>query len=829
MVEDNMNTMWYKSPAKDWNEALPVGNGRMGGMVFGRTGHEIIQLNEESIWSGPYRDRNNRSSLPNLPKIRELLNSGHPQEAQELAFECMTGCPSQESVYQTAGELHVDFYNEENRGLEGPLPDRKGVFDGCIDYRRELDLENGIATTSFCAETKASSTAFFSKNSHGSSITYTREVFVSAVDDVLAFHVTASTPKSIYLRAYLDRGDLAGKSYALQDDTLVLQSSGGIPFCAMVMASVSRGKVFTRGNFLIVEAADEVTLYVDIESAFRSGRYRRSGGNIGSVKSLLGSCTDRALKKLCFAAGGTYENQKKLHAEDFSSLYKRISLSLSENAGSVESAKSNDSIDSIDSSDSSDSFESAGKKNIPTDELLSKHAESPYLAELYWNFDRYLLLSCSRKPGTLPATLQGLWNKDFLPPWGSKYTVNINTEMNYWPASMCSMGETEMPLFNLLKRAYKHGKKTARVMYGADGYVIHHNLDIWGDTAPQDMWIPGTYWVLGAAWLATHIREHYEYTLDRKFLKKHFKLMRRACDFFADYLVPSSDGKHLVVSPSVSPENTYRLPSGETGSFSAGCDMDNRILEHLFRATIQSALDLGKSEASTDVVRWQNVLSKIEEPVITKEGTIREWPMECEETEPGHRHISQLYGLFPGHSINLYRTPDLAKAAKATIEKRLSNGGGHTGWSQAWIMNFRASLHDKNEAFKSLVSLFKKSTLPNLFDNHPPFQIDGNFGSLAAMTRMIVQSEIVDGKVIVDLFPALPDAWRKGELKGVCIKGNLRMNLSWEDGRLKSALLFADSGTNYIENVGLYFQGKYYKAPLLDGKLEIKNILPTTM
>lgn len=804
--EKDMNTLWYKNPAKDWNEALPVGNGRIGGMVFGRTGHEIIQLNEESIWSGPYRDRNNRSCRANLPKIRELLKSGHPQEAQELGLECMSGCPSQEAVYQTAGELHIDYYTEESRGLEGPLPDRKGAFDSCTAYRRELDLKTGLATTTFCAETKAPSTAYLSRNTHGSSISYTREVFVSAPGDVMVIHVSASTPKSIYLRAYLDRGDLSGKSFALQDDTIVMQSSSGIPFCAMLMASVPRGKVCTRGNFLIVEAADEVTLYLDIETAYRNGGYRRSGGNTGrSVKSLLGWCTDRALKRLCFAVGGSYENQKRAHIEDFSSYYKRISLSLT--------GKGND----------------EAAKNIPTDELLASRAESPELSELYWNFGRYLLLSCSREPGTLPATLQGLWNKDFLPPWGSKYTININTEMNYWPASMCSMGELEMPLFKLLKRTYKHGKKTARVMYGADGYVAHHNMDIWGDSAPQDMWIPGTYWVLGAAWLATHVREHYEYTLDKKFLKKHFKLMRRACDFFADYLVPSADGKHLVVSPSVSPENTYRLPSGETGCFSAGTDMDNRILEHLFRATIQSAVDLGKSEASTDLVRWQDILSKIEGPVITKEGTIREWPFDCEETEPGHRHLSQLYGLFPGHSINLHRTPDLAKAAEATIEKRLSNGGGHTGWSQAWIMNFRTSLHDKDNAFKSLVSLFKKSTLPNLFDNHPPFQIDGNFGALTAMTRMIVQSEIVDDGVVIDLFPSLPDSWRTGELKGVAIKGNLKMNLSWEDGRLKSALLFADPGTDYIEKAGLYFQGKYYEAPLTDGKLEIKNILPTTM
>lgn len=799
-----MNRLWYKSPAKDWNEALPVGNGRIGGMVYGNLGHEIIQLNEESIWSGPYRDRNNYSCKSNLEKIRTLIDQGRIEEAQELGLESMTGCPSQQTVYQTAGNLHIDYYTAEKTGLTGPLPDRKDVFEGASGYVRELNLDTAIASTSFSKETKVPSTAIFGRNSHGSSIEYKREVFVSAVEDVMVIHITASTPKSIYFRAYLDRDDFTGNLYSMNGDTIAMDASNCIPFCVMAMATTSNGSVETRGNFLIVEGADEATIFLDIETAYRNRFYRRSGGNtVRTAKSLISWCMNEATKKLCFASSAPYSDIRNYHVEEYSSFYRRTKLNLS--------------------------GENPEESNIATDELLKSHSDSPALTELYWNFGRYLLLSSSRKPGTLPANLQGIWNKDFLPPWGSKFTINVNTEMNYWPANMLSLEETELPFFDLLKKARKHGKKTAGAMYGCDGFVAHHNLDIWGDTAPQDKWIPGTYWVLGAAWMATHIREHFEYTRDTKFLKKNFKILKDATDFFCDYLVPSSDGKHLVVSPSVSPENSFRLPSGETGCFSAGTDMDNRILEHLFNSAIQSALDLGKKSTDRDILKWKNILEKIEPPAITKDGCIREWPIECEEVEPGHRHISQLYGLFPGHSINVNKTPELAKAASATIEKRLANGGGHTGWSQAWIMNFRASLHQSDEAYKSLVSLFEKSTQPNLFDSHPPFQIDGNFGATAAITRMIVQSEMDGDKVVVDILPALPEKWARGNLDGLALKGNLKMNIAWENGHLKSGEIFAQDGRTYVKKMDIIYNGKRYEAPIENGHLNIKNILPTTI
>lgn len=800
-----MNTLWYKTPASDWNTALPVGNGRLGAMVFGSMAHETIQLNEESVWSGPYKDRNNSSCRSNLGTVRSLITAGKLPEAQELAYETMTGNPPNEAVYQTAGELQIEFYTDETRGLQGALPNSSKSFENNSCYRRELDLETAIATTSFATETSVPSTADFAESSMGSSITYTREVYASAPADVLVVHLSASVPKSIYFRAALNRGTYVSKNYAVCDDTIALQDTHGIPFCAMATAVASGGTVCTRGAYLIVEGADDATIFVDIQTAFRNRGYARCGGiSAKSANYYAQWCADRALKNLCMASSAPYTEIKSDHVLEYAHLFNKCALALVPEETEDESEK------------------------YATDQLL-QHPESNALAQLYWNFSRYLLISCSRKPGTLPATLQGLWCKDMDPPWGSKYTININTEMNYWPANMCAISNTELPLFSLLARAYKHGKKTARVMYGCDGYVAHHNFDIWGDTAPQDEWLPGTYWVLGAAWVATHIREHFEYTMDRKFLKKNYYLLREACRFFADYLLPSEDGKSLILCPSVSPENTYRLPNGKTGSFCSGCEMDNRILEHLFTATIQSAKDLGYREDSADIIQFSAIRQKLIPPVVTNENTIREWNGEYEETELGHRHISQLYGLFPGHTITTTRTPSLAEAAHNTIEKRLANGGGHTGWSQAWIMNFRASLHESDEAYKSLTSLFAKSTLPNLFDNHPPFQIDGNFGALAAMTRMVVQSELVDGTVEVALLPALPKAWPDGSLKGVMLKGNILFEIEWKNGQITGGKFTTKPGTAFLEDLVVCYQGKRYQTRLMDGSLDVMNVLPTTV
>jgi alpha-L-fucosidase 2 len=366
---------------------------------------------------------------------------------------------------------------------------------------------------------------------------------------------------------------------------------------------------------------------------------------------------------------------------------------------------------------------------------------------------------------------------------------------------MCNMAETEKPLFDLLERMYPNGKKTAEIMYGCRGFVAHHNTDIWGDTAPRDYWIPGSYWTLGAAWLSLHIFEHYEYTLDLQFLKKYFYLLKESCIFFADFLIPDKQNNqagepYLILTPSSSPENSF-AHNGNTASLCAGCEMDNQILRKLFEACIRAATILGIADNDTDL--FQSILRRISPPAIHTNGTIREWNEEYAEAEPGHRHFSHLWALWPGDAITVDETPELAVAARKTLERRLAHSGGHTGWSRAWLINFMARLHNGEAALENLNALLNEFTLPNLFNNGPPFQIDGNFGALAGMTQMLLQSRIryaptgVAPKggftVILDLLPALPKSWPSGRLKGVRAKGNLELDFSWQNGQINSIVI----------------------------------------
>jgi len=737
----------FNSPASIWEEALPLGNGRLGAMVFGIPDRERIQLNEDSVWSGFYRDRGNSAARDALPVIRRLLDEGRVKEAEERCLECFSGVPASQRVYQSAGELLVDFSpnDADSVNFGHPWSGTRGgpIFTGIKNYRRELDIAQAVHTLSF----------------EHNGIAYKRECFISAPADILALRFSAAAPDGkpvsgkISFRASLGLGVFSDRQGNTEDAAFITRDSG-IPFCVMVKAVHRGGELFCRGGFLAVKNADEALLLVDIRTGFREEDYTSACAS--SLNRIVNNVTEKG-NDATEQGNGVIEIWDRLYKEqvrEYRSWYSRMELELPGNAETVR----------------------------------------------YFNFCRYLLVSSSR-PGTLPANLQGIWNPHNDPPWGSDYTININTQMNYWPSCMCNLAETEEPLFDLLEQMYPRGKNTAETMYGCRGFAAHHNTDIWGDTSPRDYWLPGTYWVLGAAWLTLHIREHYEYTLDRDFLARYFYLLKEASVFFADFLIPGKRANKngepcLAVSPSLSPENSYLL-NGDTCSLCAGSEMDNQILQKLFDVTIRSAEILGITD--NDVTTFRSILARIPDPAIHSNGTIREWNDEYEEAEPGHRHFSHLWALCPGDAITVDETPELAAAARKTLERRLANSGGansggHTGWSRAWLVNFFARLKDGEAALENLNALFCDFTLPNLFNNGPPFQIDGNFGALAGITQMLVQSRIRYGesntmRVLLDILPALPQKWPAGRVKGLRSKGNLEIDLQWQDSRPVSLVI----------------------------------------
>lgn len=723
-----MSKLLYHKPAKVWEEALPLGNGRLGGMVFGETGGERIQVNEESVWLGGPMDRLNPDAGEALPKVRELIREGKPKEAQELMGSSMTGCPCSMHPYQTLGDLEIWFEK-----------------DGEVtEYVRELDLETACCKVEYTVDRT----------------TYTREMFVSKPADALIMRVTAKGEGKVCFGAKMGRGHyFDGIRKNGNDGTFLFGNlgDGGFRFGCMLKAVAIDGSVKVLGETIVAEAPKEALLFFTADTSYHFPEAPKE------LKECYRFLELHLQNTLTSAMTQKYETLLREHVEDYRSLYSRVELTLGEE-----------------------------ETDRPTDERLEAlrtGSEDIGLQKLLFDYGRYLLISCSR-PGGLPATLQGIWNKDFTPPWESKYTININAQMNYWPAESCNLSECHEPLFELLERVRETGRKTAREMYGCRGFTAHHNTNLFGDSAPQDLWYPATFWTLGGAWLSTHLWTHYQYTKDIAFLEKAFPTMLEAALFFVDFLTEWNG--YLVTNPSVSPENTYILPSGEQGCCCMGPTMDNQILRDLFTACVEGYELLGERALSINIegvpqiddcmMSIREVLKRLVPTQIGSDGRIMEWLEEYEEAEPGHRHISHLYGLYPSDQITVDGTPELAQAAAKTLQYRLDNGGGHTGWSIAWITNHYAKLWDGEKAYDSIQKMLVNSTYPNMFDKHPPFQIDGNFGICAAIANMLVQST---AERIV-LLPALPKEWKDGKVTGLKVKGNAQVDLTWKDGKLLS-------------------------------------------
>ncbi|MBQ2929724.1 MAG: glycoside hydrolase family 95 protein [Clostridia bacterium] len=716
--------LWYDAPAKDWNIALPLGNGRMGAMIFGGTVLERISLNEDTCWYGGFRDRVNPDAKKYLPVVRQLLKEDRISEAQQLAEEALTATPDGERHYEVLCDLILQQLDGDRpEGLHG-MRNMRGTDmtrheRPVSDYRRELDIRDGVHTVGYVRKEK----------------TIRRESFMSTPHQVFAMR-HEGYPARILLR----RGPYVNRIDKVDDATILLTGQagdGGVRYMAVCRA-VGEG-VHVIGNTLHV--GEKADIFLAAATSYRFG-------------DLLGEC----LGKLDAAAAAGYDAVKAAHLAEHRAIMDRCSLSL----------HGDDALDAL-----------------PTDRRLARYAEGHAdngLEALYFSFGRYLLAGCSR-PGSLPANLQGVWNDDFRPAWDGKYTININTEMNYWPAETCGLSEMHLPLFDHLMRMRPHGEQVARDMYGARGWVAHHNTDLWGDCAPQDTYCPATYWPMGAAWLTLHIAEHYRFTLDADFLRAHYDLMEGAADFFLDAAIEREDGMYTV-SPSSSPENVYITPSGESGTLTDAAAMDGQILHALMSALEECGAVLGR-----DTARFTAFKQKLD-PIWVEDGRIKEWLRDCKDGCPGHRHISHLFALYPGRQI----TPGTAEwfaAARATLEHRLAHGGGHTGWSRAWIMCLWARLLDGEKAGENIRLLLERSTLPNLFDNHPPFQIDGNFGSVAGMAEMLVQSH----EGFIRLLPAVPTQWAKGEAKGIRARGGYTVDIAWDGASYKAEITAQFDGT----------------------------------